>query len=229
MATLHEAAKAGDVALVAQLVASQPESIEAKDTENRNTPMHLAAKHGHADVVSALLTAGASYEATDADGSKPLLLAAHFGKTTCCEILMAAGADPNLFHPNRRYPDGLPLIEAAMFGHHEAVTSLLKGGAHVDHTVYSPMTALMKASSEGRDAVVQILIDAKANVNHKMPHNPGGFPLICAAEFGHTKVIEILLRAGAARDMVNAQKETALDFARRKKRHAAVALLEQDV
>ena len=65
-----------------------------------DTPMHLAAKHGHADVVSALLTAGASYEATDADGSKPLLLAAHFGKTTCCEILMAAGADPNLFHPN---------------------------------------------------------------------------------------------------------------------------------
>jgi ankyrin repeat protein len=63
---IHDAAKAGDVAKVRQLLANGAK-VDARAKSGR-TPLHWAARGGHADVVKALLAAGAKVDARDKDG-----------------------------------------------------------------------------------------------------------------------------------------------------------------
>jgi ankyrin repeat protein len=57
--------------------------------EGRGTPLHEAARSGHARIVDALLTAGANAEVRDADGRTPLDLASGGGHAAAAEILRA--------------------------------------------------------------------------------------------------------------------------------------------
>ena len=54
------------------------------------TPLHVAAWDGHADVISALLAAGACLNKTGPEGETPLLLAADGGhievQTSCAAV-----------------------------------------------------------------------------------------------------------------------------------------------
>jgi ankyrin repeat protein len=54
-----------------------------------------AAAAGHAEAVAALAAAGADVEATDLDGSSPLLLACVEGQLETASLLLDLGADSN--------------------------------------------------------------------------------------------------------------------------------------
>jgi len=60
-------AAAGDVALIAQSLESSATNLDAIDAHGR-TALVLAARHGHAAAVRALLDAGANLEQQDCDG-----------------------------------------------------------------------------------------------------------------------------------------------------------------
>jgi ankyrin repeat protein len=61
------------------------------------TPLHLAAVAGKADVIEALLKAGAAVDAKEASwGQTPLIFAASRGHVEAIRALLAAGADPAL-------------------------------------------------------------------------------------------------------------------------------------
>ena len=61
-----------------------------------STPLHYAAGKGHADVITALLTAGADLHAESNKGDTPLHKAAGSGHAEAITALLAAGADPNV-------------------------------------------------------------------------------------------------------------------------------------
>lgn len=93
---LMAAAHAGDLAQVQRLLAAGAD-VNSRD-ENGWSPLMKACynaelKHGFADVVQALIEAGANIEAPIGYGVRPLMLAAGYGETAVVEMLLQAGAD----------------------------------------------------------------------------------------------------------------------------------------
>ena len=91
---IHEAAEQGDLATVTALVSATPRLIGAKD-EAGETPLHLAARAGHKEIVEFLLTRKADVNVRDNDGDTPLHLAARMGEKDVAELLLARKADVN--------------------------------------------------------------------------------------------------------------------------------------
>jgi ankyrin repeat protein len=90
------AAHAGNRSLVAALLAAGAD-VDASD-DGGWTAISLAvynaeAKRGFADIVQALVDAGANIEAPIGYGVRPLMLAAGYGETAVVEVLLATGAD----------------------------------------------------------------------------------------------------------------------------------------
>ena len=86
-----------------------------------STPLHYAALQGHADVVTALLEAGASVDAVDKQGDTPLHYAAGQGHADVARALLEAGASVRAANQQRK----TPLHLAADRGHAEVSTALL--------------------------------------------------------------------------------------------------------
>jgi ankyrin repeat protein len=130
------------------------------------------------------------------DMSESLLHAAQAGDVARVRTALAEGADPDA-----RDADGATaLMHAAHAGRLDAVRALIAGGADVNAKDARGWAALMKAAhnpelDRGFPDVVQALIDAGADI--EAPIGYGIRPLMLAAGYGETAVVEALLRAGA--------------------------------
>lgn len=69
----------------------------------------------------------------------------------------------------------------------------------------------METASERRIAIVEILIQRGANVNHQA--NDGRTAVMVAASCGNLEVVKLLLANGAATDLMDSQGQTALHIA----------------
>ncbi len=65
-----------------------------------NTLLMLAAYHGHAETVSALVSLGADPDRTNDRGQSPLAGAIFKGEDDVVRVLLAAGADPDVGTPS---------------------------------------------------------------------------------------------------------------------------------
>ncbi|ATD66755.1 hypothetical protein CNR27_04260 [Luteimonas chenhongjianii] len=81
-----------DDAAGVQLLIRHKARVDARDAQRRSA-LHVAAFHGHADILAALLAAGADVRGRDSDGRTPLLEAARGGRMAALDALLAAGAD----------------------------------------------------------------------------------------------------------------------------------------
>ena len=81
-----------DDAAGVQLLLRHRARVDARDARAR-TALHEAAFAGHADIVAALLDAGAAPDPADAQARTPLLEAARGGRLATFEAMLAAGAD----------------------------------------------------------------------------------------------------------------------------------------
>ena len=126
----------------------------------------------------------------------PILSAVRDGDVNKVDALLAAGANCNEVDG-----EGVSaLMQAAHAGNLAIVSKLIATGADVNWTDAAGWSALVKAAYNpdrncGFPEVVQALIDAGANVEAPIAY--GVRPLMLAAAYGETAVVEVLLRAGA--------------------------------
>jgi ankyrin repeat protein len=125
-----------------------------------------------------------------------LIDAVKTGELAAAQRLLGEGADVNA----RDEQGATPLMLAASAGDLEMVNALLAAGAAVNARTESGWTALSKAvySAElkrGFADVAQALIAAGADI--EAPIGYGVRPLMLAAGYGETAVVEVLLNAGA--------------------------------
>jgi ankyrin repeat protein len=118
-----KAAKAGNLPAVQQLLAAAPELASARD-ESGATALHFAAWRGYAEIVAALLDAGAEVTAQWQDGhvgGTPLHAAAHGNQRAIAELLIARGADVNATSCN-----GRSVMQETTLHNAKAVANLLR-------------------------------------------------------------------------------------------------------
>jgi uncharacterized protein len=147
-----------------------------------STALLLAADRGLPEMVSVLLKSGANPHAVDHVGRGALIFGAGSGNADVVRLLLAAGLKAN---EKDRYGD-TALMAAASSGNPESVDLLLRGGADVNAQNGRRQTALLSGATGDsgfsilemgrrhaevpeekihRDRVVQLLVDAGANID----------------------------------------------------------------
>lgn len=151
---LHEAAAAGQLDRVKQIVENDPS--QAKSFSPDGFPvLALAAVFGHISIVEYLHSKGADVNAipTNATGYTALTGAVASGHTQIVNWLLAHGANANY-----RYSAGYsPLLTAAANGHLEILKLLLNHGADPNAKTNDGQTAQSLAEARGHKEVAEFL------------------------------------------------------------------------
>eukprot|EP00887_Chlorella_sp_A99_P000878 scaffold5.g878.t1 len=175
--------------------APAPLSLDIPD-QNGQTPVQLAAEHGHPACVALLLD--------DAEGTGEgkrrgaLHLAAAQGLAAVARQLLAP-AHRRLAQPSGKDADGWsPMHHAAAGGHREVVQALLAAQAELDDMAADGDTPLHKATLGGHLAVVQLLTAARCQLDQR--NTTGATPLYNAASQAHVAVVRHLAAEGASLD-----------------------------
>lgn len=131
------------------------------------TPLHMAALHGHSDLVSLLLKHGASISAKNAEHAVPLHLACQKGHSQVVECLMDYNAKQN----KKDAYGNTPLIYACLNGHYETTALLLQRGASVNLSNAKGNTALHEAVIGKNEALVDLLLQNGAMTHIRNERN----------------------------------------------------------
>ncbi|XP_054856723.1 ankyrin repeat domain-containing protein 27 [Eublepharis macularius] len=123
------------------------------------TPLHVAALHGRADLVSLLLKHGADIGAKNTNRAAPLHLACQNGHFQVVKCLMEFKAKQN----KKDVHGNTPLIYACLNGDQEIADFLLQHGASVNLSNNQGNTALHKAVMGNHEALVQLLMQYRAS------------------------------------------------------------------
>ena len=189
------AAAKGRLEEIQRLVAGGA-SVNAADYDHRSA-LHLAAAEGHDAVVAYLIASGAAVNAKDRWGTMPLSDAVRGGHAAVQEtIRRAGGVTGHDDHSDHASKFGEKMCHAAARGDLAEIKALVARGGSVNAADYDGRSALHLASAEGHDAVVEYLVDEKADVLAR--DRWGADPLKDAVRSGHRTVQAILLEAGAA-------------------------------
>jgi ankyrin repeat protein len=205
------------VAVAALLVA--PAAL-AQSADTSASALHWAAHANDVGAVKRLLSEGADPNLANRFGVTPLHEAAIARNAQMLELLLDAGGDANA-----TFGEGeTVLMTAARAGDLQSVRALLAHGALPDATEnWHGQTALMWAAIENHADVVELLLDAGAEVDRastkhdwvKISYSEGNVPktrdlggltaLQFAARQGSVQAVEKLLDAGADASLVEPQ------------------------
>eukprot|EP00752_Nemacystus_decipiens_P006553 g5900.t1 len=188
-----------------------------------DTPLSLAAYLGHLPIVEYLLAASARMDI----GRVPLICAAVAGHATIVKTLLTAGAHNGCPIDANRGHDGIGASKDTRSKHGletllspRAFRDLLPiaddlpatAGVNVDAVDSVGNSSLMWAATHGHLLVVEVLLEAGADVN--LRDSVVGIAAVhCAAMNGHSEVLSTLLHSGADRDARDFRGRSALVYA----------------
>jgi ankyrin repeat protein len=198
----------GDAAAAQALLADGADAKERNAGFPQLTALMVASQHGHAEVIQALLKAGAPVACDDQNGYTALMHAAVYGHAGAVKLLAGSRVSGSAGRVNVRTARGATsLMMASEQGHAEVVAVLLGAGADVNAKDYKGCTALIWASWRNQFRVARALLDAGADLGAR---ETSGDP--------RAKCKKRLAQLHAGPD--------ALGFARANQCHETVALLE---
>jgi ankyrin repeat protein len=157
---LYYAAMLGFCDLVEQLIAENPEHVNARGRFDL-TPMHVAAIAGHANILSLLLEHGANLESRDKSGWTPLHHASASGNVEVGQTLLDHGADIN----TQDVINWTPLFPAVINGHVGFIQMLLEQGTRVNVHETDGWTPLHYIVGRENIQAVRLLLEYGADVN----------------------------------------------------------------
>jgi ankyrin repeat protein len=242
---LIQAVKNRDVASVRALL-TQRIDVNAAQGDGA-TALHWAAHRDHLAIADLLIRSGARANVANDVGVTPLHLACTNRSAPMVDRLLAAGA-----HANATLPSGeTVLMTCARAGDANAVKALLVHGADVNAKEREHhQTALMWAAAQRHPDVVQLLIEARADIrarsltyaqtvvgeqtqragreelNYTVLRG-GATPLLFTARVGDVESARLLLKAGADANDAQPDGVSALVLAAHSGNgHVAALLLE---
>lgn len=165
-----------------------------------------AARRGDQTQLERLLKRGVNPNAKpDLTGNTALMWAIDRDDVVMVRRLLDAGADPDELAGYFT-----PLGRAALLGHDQIVTLLLKHGANPDLKSKDGSTPLISAASMGRLAAVRAL--AAARPDYTLFDGHGQTVLGVAAVMGYIDIVRVLLEAGVDPNMPNKFGSTTLSM-----------------
>jgi ankyrin repeat protein len=195
---LHRAARKGNRARIEQLL-QQGADVEARTRKQGQTPLHIAAAKGHAELLPLLITP-ATLEALDNQDHTPLDLAVECHQLEVAKVLVAAGA--------------------SLGGDTLDTNVLCLALGYMIEAESSALAVLCWDAVKADPSSAQVLAEAAQWVD-----DCGDTPLINAAYLGCQELVTRLLEAGADRDAVGQHGVTALWWAAHKGHVHLVPLL----
>src|SRR5215472_15226225 len=156
-------------------------------------PLVNAIRSGdRAAALDLLAKKSADVNSAEADGSTPLLWAAHANDTELVARLLKAGAKPNA----RNQLGSTPLEEVAFNANTEAIQALLAAGADPNAAGADGQTPLMLVARTANVAAAKLLLEKGANPNAKETQR-GQTALMWAAANSQGSMMRELLAHGA--------------------------------
>ncbi len=164
---LHQAARNGNCSVIQHLL-DQGADVNARDIK-RWTPLHIAATFGHAFFIQELIRLRAdiiNLDAQDAKGVTALFFAALQNQPACIEVLLQAGANPNLSIINSECYGFTALHIAAKKNHTACVETLVQHpSTNINACAKKNLTPLHLAAQYGATHSIQKLLLADADLN----------------------------------------------------------------
>ncbi len=166
-APLHYAASCGYREVAQVLIAAKADPNARADVrdfrrdDECGTPLHLALRGDHAELVGLLIDNGADREARDKHGETPLEWAVRNGRLAMVRLLIAKGANPNSRAKENYFCSGTPLEIAIEHGYVDIAEALIVGGADVKATDESGWTPLHVAVTSYYDPAVEAAVPVK--------------------------------------------------------------------
>ncbi|VAI07234.1 unnamed protein product [Triticum turgidum subsp. durum] len=165
------AAQSGDLARLAAAVSSRPSLLRRTTLFDRLSALHIAAAHGHLQVVSMALDLCVEPDVVNRHKQTALMLAAMHGRTECVRRLLDAGANILMFDSSH---GRTCLHYAAYYGHSDCLRAILTAART------APVS-----QSWGYARFVNVRDDT------------GATPLHLAARQGWRRCVHVLLENGA--------------------------------
>ena len=212
------------------------------DLSYNQTPLWMAVTAGEATVQMVLERNDVEVDRRGRWGETPFYRAIQRGRLVEAQMLLNAGADPNLPNTNSQTPlswaaaEGCeeslelvlqqptialdlidisgrtPLARAAENGHTKIVRLLLAKGANIESLDNEKRSALCLAAANGHKVVVKLLLKNNAQIN--VQDRKGNTPLALATENNHDAVVRLLLENGADPELPDEDEETPFEKAR---------------
>lgn len=217
---LHLAVPLRNIITIKRLVDADVTNINITDHLQR-TALHLAAGIGDAEIISALLYAGADFSRKNQHGEIPVQVAARHGHIRAVMLLLEEETDPDT-----KIKNTTKAFNAAVSGGQSSLVRKLSIPSVPISDVAVRGTLLNFANKLHLDdfsATAEFLVGALENINAQ--NEAEETILHQAANNSYPSLIKILLKLGARTEIKNSYGETALHIAAKRGTLLSITLL----